>query len=141
MNQFPAVSSQQALFRDLGGVLNDGAVVRAVLIRSMRQCNKSRAQIAEEMTYLSGREVTETALNKYTAESRTDYRWPGELDRAFCRATGDDTLLKVRAELAGYRVIGAEEIHLLELGREYLRQVRAAHEVEILKTRLAGVAL
>lgn len=137
-DQFLAVSAEQPA-EVLPGSMNDGALVRQVLIQSIRRSSKSRTQIAEEISSLCGYQVTETSLNKFTAESRTDYRWPGELDRAFCRATGDDTLLKVRAELAGYRVIGGHEIHLLELGREYLRQQRAAEEISILQHRLAGV--
>lgn len=129
------------MFEGLPGTFNDRALIRAVLIQSIRKSTKSRAQIAEEISYLVDQTITETSLNKFTAESRTDYRWPGELDRAFCRVTGDDTLLKVRAELAGYKVIGGYEVHLLELGREYLRQKRAAEEVQMLEKRLAGVKL
>ena len=80
------VQTQPSLFENhldaLPGSLNDSAMVRAVLIQSIRNCDKSRAQIAEDITFYSGREVTEISLNKFTAESRTDYRWPAELDRA-----------------------------------------------------------
>jgi hypothetical protein len=116
-------------------------MVRAVLIESIRKCDKSRAQIAEDVTFFSGREVTEISLNKFTAESRTDYRWPAELDRTFCRAVGDDTLLRCRAELAGYHVIDSTEAELLDLGREYLRQKRASEKVALLEKRLAGMEL
>jgi len=123
------------------GCFDDGELVRKVLTDSIRKCKKSRAQLAEEISFLSGRRLTEISLNKFTAESRTDYRWPAELDRAFCHATGDDTLLRCRAELAGYRLITADEIELLELGREYLRQKRANERVQLLEKRLQGVEL
>jgi hypothetical protein len=140
-----AVQTQPSLFDGhpgaLPGSLNDSAVVRGVLIQSIRKSGKSRAQIAEDISFLSGRDVTEISLNKFTAESRTDYRWPAELDRAFCRATGDDTLLRCRAELAGYRMIDATESDLLDLGKEMLRQKRAAENMALLERRLQGVDL
>jgi hypothetical protein len=119
--------------------MNDSDLVRGVLAQAIRQCGKSRAQIAEEISFLSSREITEISLNKFTAESRTDYRWPAELDRAFCQATGDDTLLCCRAELAGYKMINATDAELLELGREYLKQKRANEKVAALEMRLRGV--
>lgn len=145
VKQSSAVEMQPSLFRDVPetapGSLNDSALVRGVLIQSIRKCGKSRAQLAKEITFLSGREITEISLNKFTAESRTDYRWPAELDRAFCRATGDDTLLRCRAELAGFHVINSAEAELLDLGREYLRQKRAAENVAMIEKHLAGLEL
>lgn len=125
----------------LPGIFDDSAVVRGVLVQAIRKCGKSRAQLAEEISFLSGREMSEISLNKITAESRTDYRWPAELDRAFCHATGDDTLLRCRVELAGYKVIRSAEIDLLNLGRELLREKRAAAKAELLERRLRGVEL
>lgn len=125
----------------LPGSLNDGQLVRGVLIEAIRKCGKSRAQIADEISRSTGRDLTEISLNKFTAESRTDYRWPAELDRAFCAATGDDTLLRCRVEMAGYKVIGSEEMQLLELGRQYLMRQRASAQVSALEQSLAGVDL
>src|ERR1039457_2167259 len=139
------VQGQPTLFEGvenaLPGSMDDSALVRGVLIQSIRKCGKSRAQLVENISFLSGRELTEISLNKSTAESRTDYRWPAELDRAFCQATGDDTLLRCRAELAGFFVIDATEAELLALGREYPRQKRASEKVALLEKRLQGVDL
>lgn len=123
------------------GSLNDGSTVRGILIQAIKDCGKSRAQIADEMSFLAGREITERMLNGFTAESREDYRWPAELDRAFCYVTGDNRLLRCRAELAGYRVITESEADLLELGRQYLIRQRASEQVELLEKRLAGIEI
>jgi hypothetical protein len=123
------------------GSMNDSALVRNVLMRSIKSCPKSRAQIAEEISILAGREVSEISLSKYTAESRTDYRWPAELDRAFCAVTSDDTLLRCRAELAGYQVISAAEAKILEIGRQYLVRKRSAKSIALLERGLSGVDL
>lgn len=138
-------NSQPDLFErgdtPLPGSMNDAALIRSIVADAIRKSSKSRAQIAEEMTYLVGREITERMLNGFTADSRDDYRWPAELDRAFCEATGDDRLLRCRVELAGYRVISQQEAEILELGRQYLMRQRAADNLAALEKRLGGVAL
>ena len=85
--------------------------------------------------------VTARMISSFTAESKELHRWPGAWDRAVCAAVNDDTLLKCRAEAAGYVLIRDEEIELLELGRQYLRRKRANEEAEMIERRLAGVRL
>lgn len=140
-----AVDRQPSLFSDnlqpLPGSLNDRALVREVLVESIRRCGKSREQLADEMTLLTGEEMTARRLNGFTATSADDYRFPAELDRAFCAATADYRLLKCRVEAAGFFVITATEFQLLQLGREYLRQKRANEKVALLERGLQGVDL
>jgi hypothetical protein len=140
-----APKSQLALIEganaELTGSMNDGALIRGVLVEAIRHSSKSRPQIADEMTRLVGREITERALNAYTAESKEDHRWPAELTRAFCSATGDDRLLRVLSEAAGLRVINDAESHLLELGRNYLGRARAERAIAALEQRLEGSEL
>lgn len=131
---------QQKLFNAgkelLPGELNDALVIRGVLTDSIKHCAKSRAQIAEEMTYLVGREVTERMLNAYTAESKEDHRWPSELTRAFCAVTGDNRLLRCVVERAGLYVISDEDAALLELGRQYFQKLRATESIASIEQRL-----
>jgi hypothetical protein len=121
--------------------LNDDLLVRDVVTRSIKHSGHSREQIADIMAELLGVSVTARMITSFTAESKELHRWPGAWDRAFCFATGDDALLKCRAEAAGYRVIGKDEIKLLELGREYLRQKRATRSIAQLESDLEGVNL
>ena len=140
-----AVRKQQTLFdhpKHLSpGCMDDAALVRETVARSIRKCHKSRSQIADEITRLTGRKLKEGSLNNFTARARSDYRWPAELDRAFAAVTGDDAILRCRAELAGYHLVDDGEYELLSLGREYLRQKRAGQQLELLAKRLAGVDL
>ncbi len=143
--QLFAANRQHALFSEgktlLPGSMNDAQVVRHSLIESIRKSGKSREAIADEMSVLTGTQVTVRRLNAFTAESREDYRWPAELDRAFCEATGCYDLIRTRVELAGFSLITEAEAELLELGREYLRQKRANERVQMLEKRLVGVEL
>lgn len=120
------------------GSLNDDSLTRRVITIGIKRSGKSREQIADAMSIYLGLKVTARMLACFTAESKELHRWPGAWDRAFCAATGDDALLKCRAEAAGYRLIRDDEIYLLELGRHFLRRKRADAEVEILERRLAG---
>jgi hypothetical protein len=131
----------EAADAEASGSMNDGALIRGLLVEAIRNSDKSRAQIADEMTRLVGRDVTERMLNAYTAESKEEHRWPAELTRSFCSATGDDRLLRVLAEAAGLRVINASESRLLELGRNHLQRSRAERAITTLEQRLEGTAL
>jgi hypothetical protein len=121
------------------GSLNDDLLVRSTISDTFRACDKSRAQIADLMSELLGVRVTEKMLNSYSSIAMQPNRFPAAWDRAFCHATGDDTLLRCRAELAGYQVITQQEGELLELGRQYLRRKRADEQAALLERRLMGV--
>ncbi|HEY1767797.1 MAG TPA: hypothetical protein VGG26_09080 [Terracidiphilus sp.] len=112
-----------------------------MITASIKRSGKSREQIADEMSSLIGSTVTARMITSFTAESKELHRWPGAWDRAFCVATGDDSLMKCRVEAAGYRCIRGEELELLEFGRQHLRSKRAAEEAEALEKRLRGVNL
>jgi hypothetical protein len=123
------------------GSFNDCFVIRAILVDAIKHCGKSRAQLAEEMTFLSGRKITERMLYGFTAESKEDSRWPGELDRAFCKATGDNRLLGCRVEQAGLHVVTDVDMELRELGKQFLIRKEADEQIALLERRLHGRAL
>jgi hypothetical protein len=124
----------------LGG-LNDDSLVRETICDSIKRSGKSREQIADDMSALLGLRVTARMITSFTAESKELHRWPAAWDRAFCTATGDDRLLRCCAEAAGLKVIGQQEVALMELGRQYLLRKRADEAIGELERRLAGVTL
>jgi hypothetical protein len=132
---------ESSSINSLPGSLNDDLLVREVITEAIKRSNKSREQIAEEMTRSLALSVTARMITSFTAESKELHRWPGAWDRAFCAAAGDTRLLFCRVEAAGYKVVDATEASLLDLGREYLRQKRAAEKVSMLERRLQGVDL
>jgi hypothetical protein len=76
-------------------------------------------------------------LNGFTAESKDDYRFPSELERAFCTVTGDNRLLISKVERHGLYVIDANEKDLLELGRAYAQRTNADERIELLQRRIS----
>lgn len=120
------------------GGQNDAALIRKVLVDAIKASGKSRAQLADEMSYLAGRRVTERMLNGYTAESREDFPFPLELARPFCTATGSDELMKALPHLHGLRVIDEKDAELVELGRAFLQRTQAEQQIADLQQRLNG---
>lgn len=71
---------------------------------------KSRETIADEMTVLSGSEVTVHMINSWTSESHP-HRLPAELLPALCEATGSDAALRVLCDTRGiYTLPGADAL-------------------------------
>jgi hypothetical protein len=82
------------------GHLNVSAALHVAIREAIKQAPKSRETIAEEMTALSGLQVSVHQVNNWTAESHP-HRIPAELLPAFCKATGSIEPLRLLAEAAG----------------------------------------
>jgi hypothetical protein len=123
------------------GSLNDESAIRTILTEVIRKSAKSREEIAEQMTVMVGERVSVRMLNSYTSEAAEQHRWPSQYTRAFCYVVQDWGLLRCIVERAGFRMITPAEAELLALGREYLRQKRAAEQIQLLEKRLGGFDL
>jgi hypothetical protein len=115
------------------------STVRRLVNEAIRSCpNKSRAQIAEEMSYLLGQRVTEPMLDSYTADSKKENRFPVAFAAAFCHATGDGRVLEAIAQKVGLVVVHQEEMQLIRLGKLALECESASEEFSGLKKQLLG---
>jgi hypothetical protein len=117
----------------LPGSMNDDQVIRSIVTAAIKSCKRSRAQIAEQMSYLVGDKVTERMLSSWTSEAMERHRFPLHFSRAFCRATGNWRLVQCVAEMSGFTVIGQEEVEILELGRSYLDRKAAEENMSALE--------
>lgn len=124
----------------LPGSCDDERLIRGLLSEAIRLCKKSREQVAEEMSYLLGTQVTKRAIDSYTSESAEQNRFPMQYARAFCHATGDWRLLRCVIERAGLHLVTPEQVKVYELGRQMLLEKRAAAAVARLTKELEGVA-
>jgi hypothetical protein len=123
------------------GSFNDQYLVREVITAAMKRSGKSRAQLADEMSFLVGTVVTERMLNAFAAESREDCKFPLQYARALAEVTGDIRVLICFVEKAGLLVITEEEGKLLELGRQILAEKKAQAEIARLKSEIDGGTL
>jgi hypothetical protein len=132
---------QMDLYADqapLPGSLNDESVVRGVVTEAIRHSTKSREEIAEQMSGLSGDHITVRMLNSYTSEAAEQHRWPAQYTRAFCQVIGDWGLLRCISERSGFHLINDDEVLLLDLGRQFLVRKRADEKIALLEAQLHG---
>jgi hypothetical protein len=115
--------------------------VRSLVTKIIRDCAKSREQIADEMSFLIGSRITVRMLNSYTSGAAEQHRWPMQFTRAFCHVVQDWSVLRCIVERSGFHLISSAEYELLSLGREYLRQKRATAQIDLLEKRLRGMEL
>ena len=73
-----------------------------------------RHAVAAEVSRLAGRDCTKNMLDRYSAPSAEDWRFPLEMLPAFVQATGDYTLLDRIAEACGCKVLRSEEAWIAE---------------------------
>jgi len=84
---FDAAPIQEGLHQEIPGL------IRAELVQAIKACTLSRYQIAARLSELHGRDISKDMLDKYTAESGENYRFPAELVAGFCLVTGTAGLL------------------------------------------------
>lgn len=123
-------ATQQALFPDtFPGALDIDTSVRALVADAIRRSSKSREQIADDMSYLTGRSVTKTMLDCYTAESK-EHRFPVVFLPAFCKSTGDCRLLDLLSQHLGLSMITPRESQLLDVARALENKRRADEQFD-----------
>lgn len=104
------------------GSMQFGAELRSALARAIKECPKSRAVVAAEMTDLvfgdgagEGNQVTVAMLDSWTAPSREAWRFPLEFFPAFVAATAAHWLLDLVAGKCGCRILIGDEAALADL--------------------------
>jgi hypothetical protein len=123
----------------------DPARVRAASLRAkisravseaMKDCEHSRAVVAERMGEFMGEPVTENMLNAYASEAREDYSMPFIRLLGLIHATGDIRLMQLGAEMFGYSVIEDKFLPWVDLGIAADRKESVVKDFEY-KRRLA----
>jgi len=128
------------------GRLCVSAKLHSAVKAALKKAHKSVEAVADEMTALTGGEVTASMLYNITAASHP-HRLPAELLPALCVATGDFGPLLVLTDTAGVYTVEPPEkirakIHSLEeqkkeLDREKHKYSALLHELEGHKQKLS----
>lgn len=111
------------------GSKNIAAKIRVELNLALKLTNKSRFEVAGEMSHLLGQDVSKFMLDAWTAESKEGHRMPAEFLPAFCEVTGHRGALSVMNEAAGmFSVAGPDalraEIQKLDEDAKRLREAK-----------------
>lgn len=107
------------------GQLDCGRELKRILTDSMKPF--SRYDVAAGIGKLSGRDLTKTILDAWTAESKDQNQMPAHLVPAFVHATQDTRLIEELCRLCGGAFVPYQETRLLQRARiereiAYLRQ-------------------
>lgn len=90
-------------------------IARAVS-ETLRDCERSRDEIASEMSAWLGEDVTKNMLDAYASEAREDHTIPYLRLLALVHVTQDPRLLQVGAEPFGHVVIDARYMKWVTFG-------------------------
>jgi len=84
------------------------------------RCHGSRAELAESLTHLSRRRISEATLTKWLS-LRSDRQMPATLEQAWAAVTGSMRIKQVGAEALGGRFVTALELSKIALGEADLQ--------------------
>ncbi len=120
------------------GSLNFSVELRHALSDALKASPKTRYDIAAKMSELLGAEVTRYQLDSWTAESRSDWRFPFEYAAAFEAATETMVLQELLARKRGSKVLVGEDALKAELGKLELMEAEIRKQKQLLKRFLGG---
>ncbi len=122
------------------GSLNFETELRCTLNEMLKKTPLSRHQVAARMSDLTGHDITKAQIDAWTAESKTQWRFPFEYAPAFETATDSNDLQELFARKRGSRILVGEESLLAELGRldqqeQHVKQRKRALQAYLRKTK------
>lgn len=123
---------------DHGG-LNIAQQVREILSEMLAKAaarGLDRHQVAAEISRLADRDLSKHMLDRYSAITTEDWRFPAETLPALTVATGDFRLLELLADRCGCRVLRGEEAILAEIGALMLQQNATSSRLELIKSHV-----
>jgi hypothetical protein len=102
---------------------------------------RDRYVVATEMSRLLARDVTKNMLDRYTAPSAEEWRFPLEALPALVSATGDGRLVTIIAEACGYKAMPGEATAVAELVTLELQQRAIKKRIATARRKLPQQAL
>lgn len=120
----------------VGGSLDYATELRFVLSDAVKRCPKTRNEIAARMSDLTGHDITKAQIDAWTAESKTEWRFPFEYAAAFEVATDSTCLQELLGRKRGSRILVGEETLLAELGRIDQQEEKLKERKRALKSYL-----
>ncbi|WP_320174915.1 hypothetical protein [Maridesulfovibrio sp.] len=98
------------------GSLRRFEAVKEALGHALKECGLSRDVVAEELSRLTGHQVSIHQLNNWAAPGKEDRPIPLHFVAALTEITEDYSLIKAALEGTGCKLLGPEEVAYFELG-------------------------
>lgn len=117
MVQLTLPLSELASQQRRSGSLRAKEAVKEALRQALARCGLSREVVADELTRLTGEDISLHTINNWVAPGKDDRCVPLEYAGALAVITGDSGFVQVAVEAAGILVLNAEQAPYYELGR------------------------
>jgi hypothetical protein len=117
--------------------LKDGSLrtfesVKAAVNRALKGCGLSRDVVAEEVTRLTGHDVSVHQINNWAAPGKEDRPVPLHVLAALIEITGDHSLAQAALDGTGFKLLTPEEVVYYEIGvQEFEKKEQAETRKEI----------
>lgn len=98
------------------GSLRTFETVKEALGHALRNCGISRDLVAEELTRLTGHEVSVHQINNWAAQGKEDRSIPLHQLAALIAVTGDADLARAALDCTGFIVLSPDQAAYYELG-------------------------
>lgn len=108
------------------GSLRTFEAVKDGLNRSLKDCGLSREIIAEEISRLTGHDITVHQINNWAAPSKEDRPTPLHFLAAFTEITGSPALAEAALDGTGYKLLTPEEVVFYEIGKDEVEKRKQA---------------
>jgi hypothetical protein len=120
--------------------------LRSSLRQAIKECPLSVAQIAGEISHLTGDTITADVIYSWTRETDSDgginrRHIPAEYLPAFCSVTGCNEPLIIMGKLSGFFVLPGPEALRAEIAREEARKKRITDSLKRRKAMLAEMEM
>jgi len=120
--------------------------LKRAMKKAIKEAEISREEVVDRMHKLARLEnvnyglksqrITVALLDKWVAESATGHVIPTKLLPIFCRATNSIEPVSVLAKYLGFRVIGSEEVQILEWAKLELKRRKISKQCQKLAREL-----
>lgn len=130
------------------GSLDVSIRIRHAISHAIRKSGKDRIDICAEIYKLSGKEVSKSTLDNWSAESRDlssdlidhngNKRWGMSVDilSAFCHATGDFEALFILVDACNYKALKGKDVVRARMGLLKEEIAKKGHELKELEKKL-----
>ena len=123
-------------FPTLDDIIDLDRYISAAFARDLKHPTKSRRGIADELSSIPGRSITEENLNNLASISHRRHRLHLDVAAAVYKVTGNMNALKAALEPFGILPITGKDITYLELAKALRRRERLEREIRDLEERL-----
>jgi len=108
------------------GSLRTFEAIKDSLVSAMKGCGLSRDIIAEELSRLTGHDISVHHLNHWAAPSKEDRPTPLHFLAALTKITGNAALAEAALDGTGYKLLTPDQVVFYEIGKDEVEKRKQA---------------